>query len=110
MDILKDTNFSLLLVYLAASIAIYFLPNWVAIYRKHHQGTAIFITNLLTGWTGIGWLIALIWSFTAVQEKPASATTAKPQVSLADQKKCPDCAEIIKREARKCRFCGLEFD
>ena len=27
----------------------------------------------------------------------------------ADEKECPDCAEIIKAKARKCRHCGYEF-
>ena len=37
--------------------------------------------------------------------KPPSVDAA--QLSLADvQKKCPDCAELIKVEARGCRSCG----
>jgi tetratricopeptide (TPR) repeat protein len=27
----------------------------------------------------------------------------------ADEKKCPDCAEMVKAEARKCKHCGYEF-
>ena len=45
---------------------LHFLPTLIALLRGHHNGFAIFLTNLLLGWTVIGWVIALIWSFTAV--------------------------------------------
>ncbi|AOT26231.1 zinc ribbon domain-containing protein [Vibrio anguillarum] len=28
---------------------------------------------------------------------------------MVDEKKCPDCAELIKEEAIKCKHCGHEF-
>jgi hypothetical protein len=43
---------------------IYFAPAIIAFLRGHLSSIAILITNLVFGWTGIGWLIALIWSFT----------------------------------------------
>ncbi len=30
--------------------------------------------------------------------------------AAVDEKKCPDCAEMVKAEARVCRFCGHRFD
>jgi Superinfection immunity protein len=45
----------------------YFLPWMVAAGRGHHQQLAIFVTCLLLGWTGLGWIIALIWACTAVR-------------------------------------------
>jgi hypothetical protein len=40
----------------------------------------------------------------AVMSPPTSAPLA------ADEKRCPSCAEIIKKEAVKCRFCGHVLD
>ena len=52
-----------------AVIIIGFLPTLIALLRGHDNSFAIFLTNLLLGWTGIGWLIALIWSFTAIRRR-----------------------------------------
>ena len=44
----------------------YFVPAIVASLRGHHNATPIFILNLFLGWSFIGWVIALVWSFTRV--------------------------------------------
>ena len=59
------------LIVLCAVIALYFLPFGLAKYRKHHQSDAILMTNLLLGWTVLGWIAALIWSATATEGKAA---------------------------------------
>jgi hypothetical protein len=43
---------------------IYFIPSIIANNRNHRQFTAIFLLNLLLGWTFIGWVAALIWAVT----------------------------------------------
>ncbi len=43
-------------------ITLYFLPTIIG--WNHKQFAAIFLLNLLLGWTGLGWIIALIWSVT----------------------------------------------
>lgn len=49
--------------WLAVLAAIYFLPAIVAALVKNPQAGAIFILNMLLGWTGIGWVVALVWAF-----------------------------------------------
>jgi hypothetical protein len=56
----------ILLVILAA-LAGYFLPTIVAAARHHHNAGAIFVLNLFLGWTFLGWVLALVWSATAVR-------------------------------------------
>lgn len=43
-------------------VVFYFLPSIVG--RNHKNVAAIMVTNLLFGWTLIGWAIALIWALT----------------------------------------------
>ncbi len=48
-------------------LLLYFLPWIIALIRGHHNAGAIFLLNLLLGWTFIGWIVAFIWSFTNVR-------------------------------------------
>lgn len=48
-------------VFFLVALCVYFFPTWVA--RKRKNLAAIFVTNLLFGWSLIGWGIALIWAF-----------------------------------------------
>ena len=50
-----------------AALAVYLIPGWVAVIRRHHQSAAIMVLTLLLGWTGIGWVVALVWACTAVR-------------------------------------------
>ena len=47
------------------SWVLYFVPSIIALLRRHHNLIPIIILNAFLGWTIIGWIVALIWSFTA---------------------------------------------
>jgi hypothetical protein len=49
---------------------LYFVPTLVAYLRKKRNLAAIFVLNLLLGWTFFGWVGALVWSL--FQDRPAS--------------------------------------
>jgi len=44
-------------------VAIYFAPSLIAAARHTHNATGIFMLNLFLGWTGIGWVLAMIFAF-----------------------------------------------
>ncbi len=71
------------------SFFIYFLPTFLA---KGRKGVAIFVLNLLLGWTLIGWIFALVWAFTTEHEK-----------------KCHNCAEYILTTTKICRYCNTQL-
>jgi len=53
-------------------LALYFLPTIVG-NTKSNIG-AIFMLNLLLGWTLIGWVVALVWAMTNDDKKQAAPT------------------------------------
>ncbi|AGG58308.1 hypothetical protein VPDG_00147 [Vibrio phage henriette 12B8] len=52
-------------LYVMACIALYFLPAIVALVRNHKNCVAIIILNVFLGWTFLGWVVSLVWSFTS---------------------------------------------
>jgi hypothetical protein len=42
--------------------AFYFLPTLIAFLRQHKNKLAIFLLNLLLGWTVLGWVVSIVWS------------------------------------------------
>ncbi|HEY3927213.1 MAG TPA: superinfection immunity protein [Candidatus Koribacter sp.] len=57
---------------------VYFLPTVCAFYRKHNARAAIFVLNLLLGWTLIAWVIALVWSLNANVEHAQQVVIYNP--------------------------------
>lgn len=56
----------------ALAFCAYFLPALVARWRDHRNASAIVVLNFFLGWTGLGWIVALIWAYTN-DKHPAQA-------------------------------------
>ena len=55
--------------WLVLLFVLYFLPTLVARRSGHRNFEAIFLLNLLLGWTFLGWVAALIWA--VYRDKPS---------------------------------------
>lgn len=67
---------------LAAALTFYFLPSIIAARSKNVARLVVYPLNLLAGWSGIGWLVALVFSFVggrvSAQAKPRSGGRTAP--------------------------------
>jgi len=52
----------LALPFAVAGLALYFLPTIIAAVRHARNFVIILLVNIFAGWTGIGWIITLVWS------------------------------------------------
>jgi Superinfection immunity protein len=69
-------------IYLVVLMAFYWIPWVVSRMRHHHDSGAIFVVNLFFGWTGIGWIIALVWAMTGNVPRPMNVN-----VTVSDQRR-----------------------
>ena len=74
---------------IAVLIFVYILPSWIAWSRKHGSKGSIIAVNILLGWTGIGWLVAFIWSLgstgkaiVVVNPSPIAATSQNASTTI----------------------------
>ncbi len=96
--------------------AFYMLPTIEAKLRNHENIGSVALLNLFLGWTFLGWVAAYIWAFKkpttvtlqSAQPAPPPASPA-PDAAGDDLKTCPFCAEKIKSQAVKCRYCGSDL-
>ena len=76
MGIFSPFHFSVLVIL----GLLYFLPWFVG--RKKRNSSAIFWLNFFLGWTGVGWVAALIWGLkTDPQSTPVVVNQADQELS-----------------------------
>jgi hypothetical protein len=61
---------------LVIGITIYLVPTIVARSRKHANATSITVLNVLLGWSIVGWVVALVWAYSAQAEASPSDVKA----------------------------------
>jgi hypothetical protein len=49
------------------ALVVYLLPALIAMSRGHQDTVAITALTILLGWSFIGWIVALVWSFSEVR-------------------------------------------
>jgi hypothetical protein len=87
-------------------LVLYFLPTLIAMFRRHHNENAIIVCNLLLGWTVVGWIVALIWSFTSTVA--AVQATVPPPAPSPPTGLCPHCG-AARATGPFCPGCGAKL-
>jgi len=86
-------------------LLVYFLPSIIG-HQKRSFG-AIFVLNLLLGWTVIGWIAALIWACTDEVRVPVFAVQGPG--NYGPSRYCCRCGAAAPAGAQFCWACGTRI-
>ena len=89
------------MTFLFFAALLYFLPAMIG--HNKRDATGIFILNLLAGWTGIGWIVALLW---ACASDPRVHTVLVPASAGAAVRYHAPCGTLQPAGAQYCWACG----
>jgi hypothetical protein len=53
------------MTFIVALLVLYWLPTIIAIARHTNSALGVAALNFLLGWTGVGWVLALMWALAA---------------------------------------------
>ncbi len=102
-------SFALIIIFVIAAF-FYFLPTIIALIRKNPNFLAICVLNFLLGWSFIGWIIALIWSLSSVNNTQKVIIQNQPQPSVVKSEDNYDKLEKLKKLLDQGAITQEEFD
>lgn len=98
------------IIIIGVSVLLTAVPIWIAVSRRSAHLFGIVMVAIFFGWTLIGLVGAIIWAvMSPAKANVRSRRRWSQQPSRNEDKACPQCAEMIKRGANVCRFCGHSF-
>lgn len=67
-------------LYIIIGFGVYFIPSIIGFSRGHKSKWGIFILNLFLGWSILGWIVSLVWSFSSAKESAVIINNHNNQV------------------------------
>ena len=64
-----DTSDGKMIALMGAAILWYWIPTVIVMVRGASTGVFVALVNLFTGWTGLGWIVALVLSLLSPKER-----------------------------------------
>ena len=83
---------------------LYFLPTILAMVRGKTNVPAIFIVNLLLGWSVIGWIVELVWAVSIER-----VDHFRPAQTMPQRRFCTSCGKFADAGSHFCANCGVAF-